>query len=103
MIKPPPLEPVFRLVSLPLLIVALPVLTRSMRPPPSALTVVPLPIVVALEVALGSRAVSEPLRIPPTTMRWAAGVEVAGAVAVTAVAPRTVVTPWAEAGEAVPE
>ena len=79
-----------------------PVLRTSMCPPPLAAREEPLPTLVALEVEV---AVAEgPARTPPTTMRWAGvAVEAAGAVAVTAVAPRTLVMPCAVAGAAAPE
>ena len=83
---------------------AAPVLSTLMRPPPLAVSEEPLPTLVALEVVV---AVAEgPARTPPTTMRWAgvvAGVAVGGAVAVTVVAPRTVLMPWGVAGSAEPE
>ena len=81
-----------------------PVLRTSMCPPPWAAREEPLPTLVALEVEV---AVAEgPARTPPTTMRWAGvvgGVEDAEAVAVTAVAPRTVLMPWGVLGSAKPE
>ena len=59
-------------------------------------------MVVVLEV----READAPDRTPPTTMRClelVGGVEAAGAVAVTAVAPLTVVMPWSMSGVALPE
>ena len=90
------------------LIDVVPMLSTSMRPPPMALREgllsMILPMVVALEVTVGGAEV--PLKMPPTTMRCAGvvgGVEDAGAVAVTVVAPRTVLMPWGVLGSAEPE
>ena len=76
-----------------------PVLRRSMVPP-LAVSLEPKPTVVDVEEALAV----VPERVPPTTMRCAGvvgGVEDAGAVAVTAVAPRKVLLSWG--ASAVPE